>query len=134
MALNIPYGSNGAFELSPDTFPNNGSFSQVTGINATGSLTEILSLSGRFALIGIWFSGLTSADMSKIKLTIDGVDIFNEDPFTSPSGTSWGLIGGTNQTTGRSGEAYIINNSLSLSVQMATDTDISLQYLVRAIK
>ena len=128
----IAGGGSSIPKLAPSTIPNFGYYEQVSGIDATGGLTEILSLTGKFILRGLYFSFLTDGDMNKIKLTIDGEDIFNEDPYTPPSGTTVGIIGATLPAEQK--EFYLVENSLSLSVQMATDNDIRLNYFIRPIQ
>lgn len=132
--FNVPFKTGvGLPKLAPDlNFVSNSisaGYKQITSIDATGSLTEILSLTGKFSLELIAFTDLTNNDMSKIKLTIDGVDIWNEDPLTIPSGTSYQMIGRGNDVR----EFFLVEEALSLSVEMATDNDITLQYLARPI-
>jgi len=90
-----------------------------SGIDATGSLTNIINETGKFVFSSLSFTGLTNGDMNKIKLTIDGVDIWDEDPLTPPSGTTINIMvdGG-----------YLVNTSIVLAVQMATDTSIDGSY------
>lgn len=126
-------GGGGLSNLAPATIPNEGTYEEVFAIDATGSLTEILSLSGKFNFSHLSFSDMVSDDMSKIKLTIDGVDIWDEDPYTPPTGGTFGLLGGVNAITARYGEAYEVKSSLSLSIEMATDNSIAMQYLARPI-
>ena len=125
-------GGGGLPSLAPDLgFVSNSiqGARQVLAIDATGSLTEILSLTGKFELGFIGFTGLVSGDMNKIKLTIDGTDIWDEDPLTSPSGTSFNLMGVINSFR----EGYSVKSSLSLSIEMATDNSIGLQYSARPV-
>jgi len=130
----VTVDGSGALYLAPDLdFVSNSTSGvrQVLAIDATGSLTNVLSLSGRYVLSVLLFQGLTNGDMNKVKLTIDGEDIWFEDPLTPPSGTTLNLIGGIG--TGSCREDYIIESSLDLSIEMATDTDISMQFLARPI-
>jgi len=131
--LSLKGGGGGMPMLAPSTPLANGVYTQVEGINATGGLTEVLSLTGKFELTLITFGSMSSLDMIKLKLTIDSVDIWNEDPYSPPPGTTIGLIGGNNATTSRFGESFLVNESLSLSIEMNSDTDIDLFYAARPI-
>ena len=118
-------GGGGLPKLAPDLdFVSNSSSGKrsFSAIDATGSLTNVINETGKFEFSDIAFTGLLHGDMNKIKLTIDGVDIWDEDPLTPPSGTSITLMinGG-----------YEVKESITLAVQMATDTSISGTYSLR---
>lgn len=120
-------------QLAPDlTYPSNKAFSttvynEITGIDASGSLTVALSLTGKFTVSYLVFEDLTSEQIT-IKLTIDG-DIVWNDTFTS--GASQALLGNT--TPFVIPELYMCKSSFLLEVQTLTDTNISLIYQARPI-
>lgn len=103
-------------------------YKQIT-VNAVGSLTPALSLTGKFALPFIGLSNLTNNDLSRVKLTIDG-EVKIDDTLTANVNAA--LIIGS-QSSSIQSETYMCNESLLLEVQTITDTDISVRYLVRPI-
>lgn len=121
--------------LAPDlTFPstvNSSSipYATVTGINAVGSLTTALSITGKWA-IGLLAFANVALEAITIKLTVDGVVIWNSS-FT-PSNTTIPLIGGNG--VGFSGDISIrCESSLLLEIQTTADTSVDLRYTVRPI-
>lgn len=132
---NIPYKTSGMQKLAPDLTRlsqqagANDPYITITGINASAGLTTALSLSGRFSLSWLEFTNMT-AENNTYKLTIDDVVIFN-DTFSSP--TSLMLIGATSASNQIVDGPYLVEKSLLLEVQTATDTSIDLNYLARPI-
>ncbi len=129
-------GGGGLPKLAPNlTFPSSLSgtsgHSVITGINAVGSLTTALSLTGKFMIDLLRFDGLLAESMI-FKLTVDGVVIWN-DTFTPASNL---LLIGNDNTAGiaSAGMSPIqCDSSLLLEVQTTTDTSINLYYLARPI-
>lgn len=81
-------GSRGAVRLAPDlNFPKDKvdgfTLIEVTGINASGGLTTILSLTGKFIINGLLVKGLLADRINQVKLTVDGVVIWDVDPLTN---------------------------------------------------
>ena len=111
-------------------------FTQVTSIDTTAGLTEILGLSGKFIVILIELAALIANDLDKVKLTIDGVVIWNSTGITV-NHTHSALISSSTSlislNTYGLGEAVIVDTSLSLEIEMNTDTAISINYVVRPI-
>ncbi len=129
-------GSGGLPQLAPDlTYPgdrrnlNITTYKEITGINASLGLTTALSLSGKFAISLLRFGG-TSAELMTIKLTVDGVVIWN-DSYTGTSSSQY-LLGNVAGGAGTS-ETIQCNTSFLLELQTATDTSVNLQYMARPI-
>lgn len=128
-------GSSSIPELAPDlnfvsSLTNTRPFKTITGINAIGALTTALSLTGKFAISYLNLAGLTSNDISRIKLTIDG-EVKWDSTLTVNSSTMTlisSLTGGYVLS-----ENYMCNNSLLLQIQTIADNNISLEYLARPI-
>lgn len=106
-------------------------FKEITGINAVGALTTALSLTGKFSISYLAFSGVVANDVSRVKLTVDGEIKWDSTLTTNIVGTV-SLVGGVAGTV-TTPENYMCNDSLLLEVQTITDTDISVRYLVRPI-
>lgn len=119
--------------LAPDlSFPSgvggSGAY-RITGIDGTGGLTTALSLTGgAFSVSLLEFTALTSENVT-IKLTIDGVVIWND---TFVSGTSLPLLGVSEGAVGVAGEIQCESYFL-LEIQTTTDTSVTLDYLARPI-
>ncbi len=132
MTITVP-GSGGLIQLAPDltrldTQNANSTRVTVTGIDASSGLTEVLALTGKYVVNLLDFQGLT-AESDTVKLTIDGVVIFEE---TFTVGTTLVVIG-TLGAVSDDLQGYLVNSSLSLEIQTATDTSIQLDYQVRPI-
>lgn len=123
--------------LVPDlTFPSSlkvqAGYSEVTGIDASGGLTTLLSLTGKYQISMLSLADLTAENIT-IKMTVDGVVIWN-DTFAVPI-TTMSLIGliivpstGASLVNG-----FQCNSSFLLELQTATDTSITFDYAVRPI-
>jgi hypothetical protein len=123
--------------LGPDlNFPldkANGSIYVNTGtINATGSLTTILSLTGKFLIENLSLNDLIANNIAQIKLTVDGVVVWNVDPVSNS--TAEPLIGKLIFNTDPLLEHIGCESSFLLEMQMDSDTDISLLYVVRPLQ
>ena len=121
-------------QLAPDlTFPatllgQNG-FANVSAIDASAGLTTALSLSGKFAINLLTFNSLSS-EVITVKLTIDGVVIWND---SSTANINLQLLGSNTRADANVPESITCNTSLLLEVQTTTDTSIGLSYLARPI-
>ncbi len=130
-------GSGGLPRLAPDlTYPaskiGSGNFKKITGIDASSGLTTALSLTGNFAVSYLAFHRQT-AESNRYKLTVDGVVIWDD---TKVASTGVDVFLGNVNVSGTlySSDTVIeCKNSLLLEVHTATDTDIELYYLARAI-
>jgi len=138
--LNDFGGGGSLLELAPDlTYPTKTrtqTYRQVLGIDTTSGLTEMLGLTGKFAVSLLTLTQLTSSDPMVVKLTVDGIVIWNDT--NSGSGTNMALLGGEiagSSATGIFGaaETILVKNSLSLEVNTTSDSSINLEYAVRAI-
>jgi len=129
-------GSGGLPKLAPDlTYPSDKSvaanYIRITGIDATGSLTTALSLTGKFLITDIELSFL-AAETSTVKLTVDGVVIWNDTYTTSTSTTV--LLGGAVNIGSNHADAVIqCETSLLLELQTITANSVILDYLARPI-
>jgi len=138
LSANTIFGGGSGIRLAPDlTFPSTinlpaSGIVGVTGVNTTAALTEMLGLSGKYAIEYIELFSLTT-ESAQIKLTIDGVIIWN-DTFVLP-GTSLLLCGAQDAgvAAATAGLSFICNTSFSLEVQMSTDTSIDIDFLARKI-
>ena len=102
----------------------------ITGLNMQGSLQTALSLTGKHALSFLYLTNLT-AETCTIKLTIDGVVIWNS---TFTTGTTLPLLGNINGYTAGNNDLIVqVNNSLLLEIQTASDTSIDLAFIARPI-
>ena len=128
-------GGGGGIKFAPDlNFPSSLSpgsgYSQVSGINATGGLTTVLSLSGKFTIDVLWFSSL-NAETITIRATLDG-ELLWDDTFNCTAKIY--LLGGLGISSGVSGPiSTICEESFTLEIQTTTDPDIDFNYLVRPI-
>ena len=117
-------------KFAPDlTFPSslrtNEAYKIVEGIDATGGLTTILSLSGKFIIDYLLLSGASTLDSTKIRATLDGELLWDD---VKTGSTSIYLL---NSTVSMS--PTICEESFTLEIQTNTDTDIDFGYLVRPI-
>ena len=119
-------------ELAPDlTYPADkadGAAFELVIFDATGVLTTALSLSGKFKIDLLHLDGLTVDDLDEVKLTIDGVVIWNTTLSTNL--TSEPLIGG-DLTSGY--EPIVCDTSLLLEVRTTADTTTQLKFIARPI-
>tara|TARA_R110002096_G_scaffold252924_1_gene445850 strand:- start:113 stop:523 length:411 start_codon:yes stop_codon:yes gene_type:complete len=127
-------GGGGPPKLAPDlTYPSslgaNRGFTTIAAIDASSGLTTALSLTGKFSIDLLQFSLLTAENIT-VKLTIDGVVIWN-DTF-SVVGTTLQLFG-SDSSTSTTISTMQCEASLLLEIQTATDTDISLDYTARPV-
>ena len=133
--LNSLVGGGGGIKFAPNlNFPSSltaqRGFVVVEGINATGGLTTILSLSGKFIIDGLWFTGL-STEAVTIRATLDG-ELLWDDTFASGVGYLLGGPAGSNNSVSGA-TSTICEESFTLEIQTTTDTDFDFNYLVRPI-
>ena len=131
-------GGGGLPQLAPDlTFPSSltttSGYKTISGINAAGSLTTALSLTGKFYVNALRLEQLTTETIT-VKLTIDGVIIWN-DTFAAPSSIIklFGRTGVDATNTNEIVESVQCNSSFLLELQTLTDTSVTLKYLARPI-
>lgn len=129
-------GQPDGIRLAPDlTFPSSLSSSAPKAfvtIDPSGALTTILSLTGKYAIDLLGFSGLPTIEIVTIKMTVDGVVIWN-DTFT-PTVATINIFSADNGTTSQLGYApFICDSSLLIEVETVADTAVSLGYYVRKI-
>lgn len=127
------FGGGGIPKLGADlTWPSvsdaAGGVPSVT-FDPSGGLTTALSLTGKFAISWLELFGLTNSETYTVKLTVDGVVIWN-DTFAHGSGNIY-LLG----TASNANPEIPIscNSTFLLEVQSAVDTSVSLRYKVRPI-
>ena len=137
MTIEVGKAGGGLPQLAPDlTYPgdrvnlNLRTYKQIAGINASLGLTTALSLSGGFAVSLLRFTN-TTAELMTVKLTVDGVVIWNAS-FTGTGTAGQYLLGNMSAGAGVS-ETVQCNTSFLLEIQTATDTTINLEYMARPI-
>lgn len=105
-------------------------YAQITAIDATGgTLTTILSITGKFEIQLIDIASISANDLRKVKITIDGVVIYSETGI-SVNGTSLRLIG---EGIGESGEHLRCDDSFLFELDTNADSSITFNYKVRPI-
>jgi len=121
--------------LAPDlTFPGakeqgTETITRITGIDAQGSLTTVLSLTGKFVIDSLVLGLLTVSDLTTVKLTVDGVVIWNSAQLSNLANEFYIGGGGTSSIQ----EAIQCNASFLFEVQTVADTDIRCDFLARKI-
>ena len=123
-------------KLAPDlTFPGSLStvnpYAQTGSIDASSGLTELLGLTGKWAIYALRINGMTPENVT-IKLTVDGEVIWN-DTFAK-SGGSHSLYGLPSVDGEGTASPFICESDFSLELQTTTDTAVTLSYIVRPIK
>lgn len=103
---------------------------EVLGINATASLTTILSLTGKYHIGYLSFMNIAVENIT-IKLTIDDVVIWN-DTYANP-GTSIYLLAEIT-AAGIKSPGFVCKSSFLLELQTTADSSIDFYYLVRPIR
>ncbi len=101
----------------------------VSGIDATGSLTTLLSLTGAFLIDILYIGAMATNDLDQITLTIDGVVIWNEDGL-SDNIAAHNILGNLD---GDHGHQIRCDASLLFQVEMSSDNLIDLIYKVRPL-
>lgn len=103
----------------------------VSSIDVSGgALQTVLSLTGKYILIGLSIADITNTESVKSKLTIDGVVIFPESTYNSSASD---VFFGLSRSTDTISEGYLVNSSLLFEYATTSDTDITLKYLIRPI-
>lgn len=120
------------FRLAPDlTYPSSknstNNFMRISPINASESLTTVLSLTGKFVLSHLVFSD-QSAETNRYVLTVDGVVIWDASKTASTISDFF---------LGKYGAApdipIVCNTSILVQVKTTSDATITLVYLARPI-
>lgn len=114
----------------PDSKSTNNNYITVSGIDATGSLTTLLSLTGKYSIPWLQIQNML-AEAVTVKLTIDGVIIWNESYTNAGTGQS-NFFGSPDGQAGVT-EAMQCDSSLLFELQTATDTNVILNYLARPL-
>ncbi len=130
-------GGGGLPRLAPDlTYPSSKAgkenYRAISDINASSGLTTALSLTGNFAVSYLAFRWQT-AESNRYKLTVDGVVIW-DDTKVADVGVDV-FLGGVSISGALYPSDITIEceSSLLLEVHTATDTNIGLNYIARAI-
>lgn len=122
------------YELAVDSnYPKdkfNGAFVllQVTGLDGTAGLTTFLSLTGAFVINVLALTVLTVDDIAQVKLTVDGVVVWDVDPLTNSVSEKY--IG---SLTPGGNEFITCRTSFLFQIDTDADSDVTMQYLVRPI-
>jgi len=107
-----------------------GQLTTVAAINAVGSLTTVLSLTGKFHIHQLFCTLLSTNDIDHWKLTIDGVIIHEEDGMSS-NNTGVGFWGTQDGDWGDHG--IICDSSFLLEMECTADNSFSLWYHAQPI-
>ena len=128
----------GSIRLAPDlSYPNRGSmgYSTVSGIDASAALTTVLSLTGAYLVDLLCFVNINGTEETTIKLTVDGVVIWNYD--NTSSDTEVLLLGNrydlTDATGVTGGTEITCRSSLLLQILTDSDSSVDLYYNAKAI-
>ncbi len=141
MAINLPFSVGALPQLAPDSnFIQDALFSDSTAprrttatIDPSSGLTPILSLVGKFEVSMLQLLNITGSDTTTVKMTVDGVDIWNSSKVFNNSNP--GLLGMVGDITvnGALNESFVCNTSLLIEIQTTTDTSVSLAHRTRPI-
>ncbi len=130
----VSSGSSGQLRLAADLdWPSRPAganpYEEVTGIDASVGLVEVLGLQGKYAISLLVLNNVQTAEDLTVVLEVDGIEIWNNTSQPS-SGTRalWGAFSNQFPTS-----PFICKSSLSLKVQTQTDTSIDFAYSVRPI-
>ena len=104
---------------------------QVTGIDASASLTTILSLTGKFAINFLFMEALLANEIAQVKLTVDDIVVWDVDPVTNA--TTEGYIGHDLNVDRATLEPMMCQSSFLFQMKMDTDNSITLSYQARPI-
>lgn len=102
-------------------------YKQIAAINASAALTEVLGLSGKFVISFLELVNLTAESIT-VKLTVDGVVVWNDTFICSTTLRLWNASLGESQRP-----SFKCESSFSLEVKTTTDTDIGLNYQIAEI-
>jgi len=135
VALSKLISDGGLPKLAPDLdFPSQ-SFSsgfKTLSFTPAGSLTTVLSLTGKWAISTLALFGMT-AETHTIKLTVDGVVIWDSTYVTGTSQMLLGFSSSSNILNSANDTVIKCGSSFLLEVQSATDNDEVLYYNARPI-
>lgn len=104
---------------------------ELSGINAAGTLTTALSLTGKWCISMIQISKVKSNNLSRVKLTVDGLIVW-DSAITTNVADDVPLVGIITNGVAQS-ESYMCNESFILELQTISDTNLSLIYLARPV-
>lgn len=102
----------------------------VIGIDTTGAPTNILTLAGHFSVSLLRLSGMLAENIT-VTLTVDGEIKFNQTFTANTTGVI--VFGNASASNSYGPESFEVKASLTLDVEMATDTSINFDHLVRPI-
>ena len=105
-------------------------YQNISAIDASGGLTTLLSLTGKWWIRMIFMSGMTSNDVDHYKLTVDGVVVFEEDGLGS-NNTNYGHFGALDMDWGDMG--VVVLSSFLLQMETNVDTSMNLSYIAQPI-
>ena len=115
----------------PSTVATFGALQIISGLDMSGSLQTALTATGKFELDRLYISSHT-AELMTIKLTIDGVVVWN-DTYSSSLTTTF-LLGVTSTTSNTASESgKLVAETFLLEIETATDTSIDVNYILRPL-
>lgn len=129
----------GSIQLAPDlTWPTNrldanDSVRELTGIDVSGNtLQTLLTLTGAFNIQYVRVSDIASNENVQMRLTVDGVVIYDTGTYT-PGTATRDLIFGSGPTDPDYLESFVCRESFLLEYATDTDTSITLGYKIKPI-
>lgn len=128
-------GGVGGFKLAPDLnyIANKASTAsnaiRISSIDPSAGFATALDLEGKFYVTLLILGNLNTSGSTDIKLTIDGVLIWDSSITNTNTSISLTMLGSTTSTQ----EAIYCESSLLLEVRKTDDSDIYLDYLARPI-
>lgn len=97
-----------------------GAVHKQVNIDPSGALTEVFALSGKFAVSLLYITGLPTAEISTVKLTVDGEDKWNDTGITRTSANAF-LWGSSSLFPAA---PFIVLSSLSLKIETVADSSV----------
>lgn len=137
MQLSAPGGGGGGLPLAPDlTYPADKQaiviYTNVSGIDASAGLTTLLSLTGKFSIASLLMTSLTANDIAQVRLTVDGIIIWNVDPVTNSASEAY-IGGGITAANIHGLEDIRCESSFLFEMETDADTSIAMTYIARPL-
>jgi len=125
-------GGGGLYQLAPELDRLGGaSNAKFVVINAVGSLTTVINLTGKWMLTAGMFENV-AAEIMTLKVTVDGIVIFNST-FTADN-SAIAVIGCQLSFNTSINDTYIYcRESLLIELQTTSDSSVQFAYVARPI-
>jgi len=129
-------GQNAGVRLAPqlDYFSTRAAssvpYQQLGGLDITAGLTTVVSLTGKFEILGIWANLIGAADIDQIKMTIDGIVVSDSDEWRGNT-TVMNPYGASDMDNGLA--RFRCDESFLFQMEADSDASMTFTYSVRAI-